>query len=198
MQKRSETTRTHILKAAERAFAQYGFDSSGVAEICQAAGVSKGAFYYHFPSKQAVFLELLHTWLAGIEQSLEQVRQENQTVPQSLLQMAGAIREVFCAADGRLPMFLEFWTQASRDPTFWAATVAPYRQFHRFFTELVALGVEQGSLVAVDPQASSRVIIALAVGMLFQGLLDPQGDDWAQVTQQGMRYLLNGLAAEAL
>jgi len=198
MQKRSAATRTQILEAAERVFAQSGFDSSGVAEICQAAGVSKGAFYYHFPSKQAVFLELLQNWLAGLEKHLEQVRQENQTVPQSLLQMAGAIREVFQAADGRLPIFQEFWIQASRDPTFWAATIAPYRQFYRFFAELVAMGVEQGSLQAVDPRSSSRVIIALAVGMLFQGLLDPQGDDWAQVTQEGMRYLLNGLAAEAL
>jgi AcrR family transcriptional regulator len=198
MQKRSATTRAQILNAAERIFAHSGFDSSGVAEICQAAGVSKGAFYYHFPSKQAVFLELLQNWLAELEGHLEQVRQENQTVPQSLLQMASAMRQVFRAADGRLPMFLEFWTQASRDPTFWAATIAPYRQFQRYFSELVTQGVAQGSLKKVDPQASSRVIIALAVGMLFQGLLDPQGDDWAQVTQQGMRYLMTGLAAEAL
>lgn len=198
MQKRSAATRTQILNAAERVFAQSGFDSSGVAEICLAAGVSKGAFYYHFPSKQAVFLELLQNWLAGLERHLEKVRQENQAVPQSLLQMAGATQEVFRAADGRLPIFLEFWTQASRDPTFWEATIAPYRQFHRFFTDMVSLGVEQGSLQAVDPQISARIIIALAVGMIFQGLLDPQGDDWAQVTQQGMRYLMNGLAAEAL
>ena len=198
MQKRSEATHTQILKAAERIFAQTGFDSSGVAEICQAAGVSKGAFYYHFPSKQAVFLELLQNWLAGLERRLDEVRQENQTVPQSLLHMASAMREVFRAADGRLPMFLEFWTQASRDSTFWAATIAPYRQFHRFFTELISQGMAQGTLQTVDPQVSSRVIIALAVGMLFQGLLDPQGDDWAQVTQQGMFYLMNGLAVEVL
>lgn len=198
MQKRSEATHMQILNAAEKIFAQSGFDSSGVAEICQAAGVSKGAFYYHFPSKQAVFLELLQIWLAGIEQSLEQMRQENQTVPQSLLQMAGAVREVFQAADGKLPIFLEFWTQASRDPTFWTATISPYRQFHHYFSEMVSLGVAQGSIQAVDPQVCSRVIIALAVGMLFQGLLDPQGDDWAQATQQGMRYLMNGLATEAL
>lgn len=198
MQKRSEATHMQILNAAEKIFAQSGFDSSGVAEICQVAGVSKGAFYYHFPSKQAVFLELLQNWLIGLEDSLEQDRRDNQTVTQSLLQMAGEVREVFRAADGRLPMFLEFWTQASRDPTFWKATIAPYRQFHRYFSEMVVEGVSQGSMKKVDPQVCGRVILALAVGMLFQGLLDPQGDDWAQVTQQGMRYLMNGLATETL
>ena len=56
-QQRSEETRARILAAALDRFARYGYDATGVAEICRAAGVSKGAFYHHFPSKQAAFLE---------------------------------------------------------------------------------------------------------------------------------------------
>ena len=65
MQTRSQETKNQILGAAYQLFSQSGYDATGVAEICQAAGVSKGAFYYHFPSKQAVFLELMDNWLAG-------------------------------------------------------------------------------------------------------------------------------------
>ncbi|MCJ7737907.1 MAG: TetR/AcrR family transcriptional regulator [Anaerolineae bacterium] len=51
-QQRSQATQTSILDAAAAAFAEQGYDATGVAEICKRAGVSKGAFYYHFESKQ--------------------------------------------------------------------------------------------------------------------------------------------------
>ncbi len=66
MQARSEETRTHILEAALRRFANHGYSAASVDEICAEAGVSKGAFYHHFPSKQALFLELLNEWLDKI------------------------------------------------------------------------------------------------------------------------------------
>ena len=70
-QRRGERTRSRILQAAEDCFAQRGYDAASVAEICRSAGVSKGAFYHHFPSKQALFLELLDRWLAELDAQLD-------------------------------------------------------------------------------------------------------------------------------
>ena len=52
-QPRGEETRTRILDAALEAFARDGYDEASVAEICRLAGVTKGGFYHHFPSKWA-------------------------------------------------------------------------------------------------------------------------------------------------
>lgn len=46
--------REHILDAAERCFARSGFHRCTMAEICAEAGVSAGALYVHFPSKEAL------------------------------------------------------------------------------------------------------------------------------------------------
>ena len=59
-QQRSEETRARLLEAAEACFSESGYDGTGVAKICRRAGVSKGAFYHHFETKQAIFLELLN------------------------------------------------------------------------------------------------------------------------------------------
>ncbi|MCX6071787.1 MAG: helix-turn-helix domain containing protein, partial [Chloroflexi bacterium] len=56
-------TEARILDAAAECFGRRGYDATGVADLCETAGVSKGAFYHHFPSKQAVFMALLNRWL---------------------------------------------------------------------------------------------------------------------------------------
>jgi AcrR family transcriptional regulator len=44
-----------LLDAAARLFARFGFDKTSIDEIARAAGVSKGAVYLHWPSKDALF-----------------------------------------------------------------------------------------------------------------------------------------------
>jgi AcrR family transcriptional regulator len=198
MQQRSETTRAQLLQAAQKLFAKNGYDATGVAEICSLAGVSKGAFYHHFPTKQVLFLELLKSWLSGLDAQMNAVVEGPHNVPQALIDMAGMMQNVFRVANEQLPMFLEFWTQSSRDPVVWQATIAPYRRYQTFFTALVQNGVDEGSLKAVDPEAAARLILAMAVGLLFQSLLDPQGANWENMTKQSMQLLMNGLAKEQL
>jgi len=46
--------RTHLVQAAARLIREKGVDGVGVAEICQAAGLTHGALYAQFPSKEAL------------------------------------------------------------------------------------------------------------------------------------------------
>jgi AcrR family transcriptional regulator len=191
-QHRAEETRGRILDAAVKRFAVAGYDAASVDEICAEAGVSKGAFYHHFPSKQAVFLALMQGWLAMIDMGMEAVRKE--TVPDTLITMTNLLPGVFAAAENRLPMFLEFWLQASRDETVWKAIIAPYRHYQEYFLKLIEDGMKEGSLKSVDSQVAAQIIVSLAVGLVLQGVLDPHGADWEKTARESMQILMNGLA----
>lgn len=191
-QQRSEETRNRIMDAAMMKFAGAGYEAASVDEICAEAGVSKGAFYHHFPSKQSVFLALMNGWLTLIDTGMEAFHKE--TVPETLVQMTDMLPAVFAAAEDRLPMFLEFWLQASRDEKVWTAIIAPYHHYKEHFAKLLQEGVEEGSLKPVDPQVAAQVIVSLAVGLVLQGVLEPHRADWAQVAQQSMQLLMNGMA----
>jgi Transcriptional regulator len=191
MQQRSEETRARILDAAIRRFAIAGYDAASVDDICTEAGVSKGAFYHHFPTKQAIFLALMQAWLAKIDVGLDAAREAS--VPKTLLHMTDLLPGVFAAAEDRLPMFLEFWLQASRDETVWKAIIAPYRHYQESFSKLIADGVAEGSLKPVDSQVAAQTIVSLAVGLVLQGVLDPHGADWEKTARESMRILMNGL-----
>ena len=194
-QQRGEETRQRILEVALEAFARYGYDATGVAEICRRAGITKGGFYHHFPSKQAVFLEMLEQWLAGIDTQLAAVRAEGLTVPQELLGMTAMVRQVFQEASGKLPIFFEFLTKATHSQVVWSATAAPLRKYRAFLSEMIADGREEGTLRPVDPDMAANLIMAFAIGLLAVGLLDPTGADWGAAAQQGMAMLLGGLQA---
>jgi AcrR family transcriptional regulator len=191
-QQRSEETRARILDAAVRRFAISGYNAASVDVICSDAGVSKGAFYHHFPTKQAVFVALLEGWLNTIDAAIAAMRKP--TVPETFVQMTEVLPAIFAAADERLPMFLEFMLQASRNEAIWQATIAPYRHYREHFSQLIRDGIAEGSLKEVDPEAAAEVILSLAVGLFLQGVLDPQGADWQNVARQSMQILMNGLA----
>ncbi|WGA65112.1 multidrug efflux transporter transcriptional repressor AcrR [Escherichia fergusonii] len=51
-------TRQHILDVALRLFSQQGVSSTSLAEIAKAAGVTRGAIYWHFKNKSDLFSEI--------------------------------------------------------------------------------------------------------------------------------------------
>lgn len=193
MQQRSEETRKNIMTSALDLFSKNGYDATGVAEICKLSGVSKGAFYHHFLTKQAVFVSLFEEWLAGLKTDLMAAEGSYATIPEQLIGMSGMFQSIFQMAGGRLPMFLEFWLHAMRDPEIWNMTIQPYRQYRDYFAELFNRGIQEGSLETVEVDAASRVLVALAVGVLLQGLLDPEEGQWDQVVKKGIEYMLVGI-----
>jgi AcrR family transcriptional regulator len=186
-------TRARILKAAEECFARYGYDSTGVAEICKAAAVSKGALYHHFPSKQAIFVEMFETWMDGFAGQMERIRDGAASVPDALLRMVKMTGLIFQTAAGQLPLFIEFLTKASRDPDTWKATIAPYKFFRDFFADLIRRGIQEGSLRKVDPELTARIIVSFGAGLVMQGVFDPEGGRWSEVGAQGMQTFLQGI-----
>ncbi|MFD6619938.1 ScbR family autoregulator-binding transcription factor [Streptomyces albidoflavus] len=53
-QERAVRTRRAVVEAAARVFAEYGYAAATVSDILKVAGVTKGALYFHFDSKEAL------------------------------------------------------------------------------------------------------------------------------------------------
>ena len=49
-----------------------GFNAVGISEICERAGVNKGSFYYFFPSKRKLALDVVDSWWHDSREFLEQ------------------------------------------------------------------------------------------------------------------------------
>ncbi|MEV7992933.1 TetR/AcrR family transcriptional regulator [Streptomyces sp. NPDC086077] len=70
---RTSDARDKILTAAQSLIELRGYSALGVAEICKAAGVPKGSFYYFFESKEALALAVIDEHWAAQRRDWERV-----------------------------------------------------------------------------------------------------------------------------
>ena len=194
-QQRAEETRSRILDVAGELFAERGYSATSVADICAQAGVTKGAFYHHFESKQAVFLELRDRWLTPLEGQLTLARDPNETLPQLLQHVADMAREMFAEAgeDQRQQVFLELLSAARQDPTILPAMLAPMQRYREWFAQVINAGIKEGTLRKVDRKLAAQVLVSLGFGLIMLSLLDPYGEDWGRIASRAMPLLMEGL-----
>jgi AcrR family transcriptional regulator len=72
-------TREQIVEAADRLFYHHGYEHTSFADIAEAVGLSRGNFYYHFKSKDAILDAVIEARLADTRRMLEQWETEQPT-----------------------------------------------------------------------------------------------------------------------
>lgn len=95
----ADGTQERLITAARELMLRRGYGATGINDICGAAGVSKGAFYHSFPSKEAIAVVALHSFHRGAMDALASID-------------VGA-----AAPEERLPLFVD--RLAERAPTLW-------------------------------------------------------------------------------
>jgi AcrR family transcriptional regulator len=81
MTRPSEITRERILKAAERLFAENGYDGTSIRAIVAKARVNQAAINYHFAGKDGLYREVLRAAFRALTEQQLSHAQEMRTVP---------------------------------------------------------------------------------------------------------------------
>lgn len=84
-QERAERTRSSIIYAAAEVFGEYGYDSAAISDILKTAEVTKGALYFHFPSKRHLAQAVLDAQVTAVPVPPEQPLALQGIVDQTLL-----------------------------------------------------------------------------------------------------------------
>jgi AcrR family transcriptional regulator len=98
---RSRRRRETILDAAFHVFARVGYRDAAVDEIAERAATSKGGLYFHFPTKQALFVELMRT---TADKLVERVEREVAAHADPVERADAALRTVLATFSGHRTM----------------------------------------------------------------------------------------------
>ncbi len=167
-------TRRQLLEAAARLIGRNGYQATSVDDVVEAAGYSKGAFYYNFDSKDDLFEELVAQSIGDLVSSLEDALAGSHTIEEKLGAVQRALSEERQSrAENRLE--LEVLVTAVREPKVRAVVVDAYR---RMRTAIASLIDEQfrdaGVKPPLPPDTLATAIIAGSKGFGLLRAIDPE------------------------
>jgi AcrR family transcriptional regulator len=189
---RRARTREALLRAAGHVFAQRGYHGATLDDVLAQAGVSKGALYHHFGSKQELFLALLERNLgAGLDDADALVAEHAGTRDEAGLAAESFFRRV--TRDPRwVPLLLEFLAYGTRDAQAGAGVLAHFLRPARRRTadairRMAPDGLEHAPVTADE--------LGLAVAALVNGLSIESAYDADAVPDDLLPRLLGVLVA---
>lgn len=174
----TEARRRQILEAAWICFARKGFHRTTMPEICKEAGVSTGAVYSYFPSKERIIEEGARRALGATLEAMGQVARAapaSMALPELLrffvLGLATAERRRLVRSD------LALWGEAVTNPRIAAVMARNVRGLRTRIGAIVRRAQNEGAVdPALDPGAVARAVLSLYLGVALQSLVDPGFD----------------------
>ncbi len=191
----SEARSAQILEAAMTVFARQGFHQARMDDIAEETGLSKGALYLYFKSKDAIIAALLKALLA---RELAQARRIVQRTEPALDRLNAFVDVVVQDFSKMLPMmsvYLEFLSQAFRRQAVRDAIRESFSDFRTILIELVEQGIAAGEFRRVEPEAAALAIGALIEGMVLLWVYDSQRVELDTNIRSGVQLILDGLKA---
>ena len=138
-----------LLAAATQLFAERGYDRTSVQAIVDSAGVTKGAFYHHFNSKDDLLHEIYARVLRLQQERLDAFANADGPVEERLRNAAADV--VVTTIDNLSDASIFFRSMHHLKPEMSEEVRAERRRYHTRFRELIEEGQQDGVFSAATP-----------------------------------------------
>ncbi|QFQ97798.1 TetR/AcrR family transcriptional regulator [Streptomyces phaeolivaceus] len=186
-QERAVRTRRAVLEAAATVFADYGYTAATVADILKTAGVTKGALYFHFDSKEALARGVLEV-------------QADQRLPEQEIKLQEMVDIAMSVAHRlRLDPVLRAGARLSADPTGRKHYGSAWPLWVDALTEIVTRAHERGETLShVVPREVAELVVSAFNGVQLYAQLETDLEDVEYRVSVLLQHLLPSIASPAV
>ena len=194
----AQQTRHALLDAAEAVFEQRGVAGASLQEVAEAAGVTRGAVYWHFRDKADLYNAMMDRAVLPFEQQWLQPAAADAADPMRRLRelLLDILRQI--AVDARLQRVVAISTQKVE----YVGELDAIRERHlqvraqalKRFERLLRQAAAAGQLTSgVSPKATACALHALVDGLIYNWMLDRKAFDLKRVGRSAVLQMLAGL-----
>jgi AcrR family transcriptional regulator len=182
--------REQILAAARVCFLSKGLHNTSMQDLIHEAGLSVGAVYRYFKSKNDIIAAIASTVVGGIQQHIDGVAARRLPLTDALSLVLEGVEDQL-AEGGYLPVALQVWAEATLDPAIGVIVKDRYESLRASMRTLIAHAVQTGELPPdTDVDAATAAFYAFLPGFALQRLLTGSPDK--ETFMIGVRTLLRG------
>lgn len=190
---RGDQTRRHILDVAARLFAEKGYAGASFSDLVAGSGLTKGAFYFHFPSKEALALA---TFADQQERWVDVVSRVAEPSMKAVDQLAAMLKAVcdFCETEVSARCVSRLCFELGEDPRL-RPTLTPYLSiWEELIASIVRRAQDEGDIRNdVDAGAVGRVSVAAWIGVNDVATVVSGGADLRARAEEFLEILMLGV-----
>jgi TetR/AcrR family transcriptional regulator, acrAB operon repressor len=196
----AQATRERLLDAAENLFRDRGVTRTSLAEVATAAGMTRGAVYWHFKDKVDLFRAMCERATLPLDAAFEKGCADACGDPLGTLRTLAIGALTNLAADARAQNVFEIIFHKSELVDELAGLASAHREERgeclREIQDIVRRAAEVGQIPRdADPYLATQGLHALMIGIMHEWVLDPTAYDLAAAAPALIDMLLAGLVA---
>ena len=189
-QERAVRTREAVVRAAAEAFADAGFLATSMADIFARAGVTKGALYFHFTSKEELAFAIIDAEEQAAGELIESVMSTDSPPLQKLIDISFRWAHLIQSnpvVQAGLRMIIEQGTYSRPMPL-------PYNAWQELSAQLLTQAQERGELErSVDVRNMAEFIVSSFTGAQIVSQVVSGHKDLVQRVERMWQLLLKGI-----
>ena len=183
-----------ILAGAEKLFTTYGSSRVSMDELAAELGMSKKTLYKHFPTKEALLLQVIEAFYAQLNADIEAIRlDEALTFPEKMMRFITLVATR--VAVKREPFVHDLQRNA---PQVWARIHTLRREtIQTQFRALVQEGAQRGIFRPdLDPQLITLIVLAATERLTDPDIFDQHTYSFTEIFEGIMQVVLKGILAD--
>lgn len=192
----SEERKKQILEAAISVFAKLGFHKARMDDIVEASGLSKGALYWYFKSKEDIIKHMMDSIFARSMQEF-QISSDLQgsTREQITSMLIHSMQEAKVMLEIR-PIIYEIFAYSFRDGIIKQTVREFFNTYIEQLTPIIQNGINKGEFRDIDPSSAALALGAIFEGTILLWMIAPDAVDINKHFRNGINLLLDGFEGE--
>lgn len=191
---KTEPSRGYLLEAAIESFATHGYHAASIDRIARAAGVTKGAIYYHFKDKEELLFETVRNRIVEFESRVLADTSRDDDVLATLRRVVDACFLTATESNHRRFIMTLMVEALGTNPDLSEVFRLELRRMRGFLADVVRRGQEAGGVRAdVLPDEAAALVVASIMGAEIQHYQDPERIDLRAVLDLQLRQLADWL-----
>lgn len=186
--RKKQALRETLYNQSLELFRRDGFETVSVSRICQAAGVAKGTFFNHFPTKDHVLVE----WYSRINE-----RADETPLPEGpvIARLIAVTHRVFDQALADADLWRSKQERVALNADLRAVERASDARARSLFAQIIADGMTSGELKdETDPEAIADLLVSLLTGTAHDWTLAEGACDLKGLAARRVEALMKTLA----
>ena len=183
-----DARREQIMDAARRCFLRNGFRDTSMTDLFAESGLSSGAFYRYFASKDELIIAIAQDNFRDVAAMIHALAQEAEGSLGDALATTVDVITAKQAENGLVGIAVQVWAEALRNPQLAAEVTALLEELHGEVADMVRRHQAAGTLPpGVSAEALSKILLGIIPGYIFQ--LAMLGPDTATGVSEALRAL---------